>query len=430
MIERSTIVGVATGTADGGVAIVRLSGTRAIAIAEALGGELGTPRRLVRRSLSVGASHEDALVVVMPAPASFTGEDVVELHVHAGARNVEQIVTACVDAGAVPAGAGAFSRRAFELGRLTLEQAEGIAALIGAQTDAALDQARRLVAGELGREVDAVVDRVVELRAEIEARLDFPEDVDGPDLERWGVEISQVRGVIGDWLARYDAGARARTRPRVVLAGPPNAGKSSLFNALVGYARSIVTPQPGTTRDWVEAEIELGAFACVVVDTAGLREVVDAIERAGVERSHEQIEGADLVLWIEAADAEDAAVPELAGCAVERIETKRDLATRRSTWRGVSTRDAASVDALREWLRGAIVGTESGWIGLLRHRESAAAAAHELEIAAGKFDALELVAFHLGVAADRLAEIRGRSALGPIGEDVMARIFARFCIGK
>lgn len=428
MNERSTIVGVATGTADGGVAIVRISGSRAVAVAATIGARVGAARRLVRRRLALG---EDALVVVMPAPASFTGEDVVELHVHAGARNVEQIVAACVEAGAVPAQAGAFSRRAFELGRITLDEAEGIAAVIGAQTDAALDQARRLVAGELGRDVDAVIERVEELRAEIEARLDFPEDVDAPQLQQWSAEIAAVRRVIDDWLTRYDAGARARTRPRIVLAGPANAGKSSLFNALVGYARSIVTEHAGTTRDWVEAEIELGAIACVVVDTAGLREVEDAIERAGVERSHEQIEGADLVLWIEAADAAGAEVPHVERCVLERVETKRDLGMRRPKWRGVSTRDALSVAALREWLRTAIgADSSAGWIGLLRHHESAAAAAEELASAQAKLDALELAAFHLGVAAQRLAEIRGRSALGPVGADLLARIFARFCIGK
>jgi tRNA modification GTPase len=427
MSERSTIVGVATGTTDGGVAIVRLSGARAIAIADRIGARVGAPRRLVRRTLALG---EEALVVVMPAPGSFTGEDVVELHVHAGARNVGQIVAACVAAGAVPAEAGAFTRRAFEHGRISLDEAEGIAAVIGAQTDAALDHARRLVAGELGRDVDGVVERIAELRAEIEARLDFPEDVEGADVERWAAEIGAVRGVIEEWLGRYDAGARARARRRVVLAGPPNAGKSSLFNALVGHARSIVAEHAGTTRDYVEAEIELGSIACVVVDTAGLRQVEDAIERAGVERSHEQIEGADLVLWIEAADAEPVSAPTMQSCVVERVETKRDLGVRRAAWRGVATRDAASVAALREWLASAIAVGRDGWIGLLRHRESAAAAVGELASAAARLDSLELVAFHLGVAEQRLAEIRGRSTLGPVAEDLLARIFARFCIGK
>jgi tRNA modification GTPase len=433
MLERSTIVGVATGTADGGVAIVRVSGPSAMDVALRLGAPPSGPRRLVRRALAVRGGLEDALVVSMPGPGSYTGEDIVEFHVHAGARNVEAVLGACVAAGCRPAQAGEFTRRAFEHGRLSLEQAEGIAALIGAQTQAGLDQARRLVAGELGRDVDVLLERLLDLRAELEARLDFPDDVDGMDVARWRGSIDGVVATLRAWLSRYDAGARARLRPRVVLAGPPNAGKSSLFNTLLGYSRAIVTPSPGTTRDYVEAELDLGATSCILVDTAGLREVEDAIERAGVERSHGQIEGADLVLWIEAADAADAApgVPSLPTVAIERLETKRDLGVRRPAWRGVSTTDAESVEALRAWLReDRLRDAASGWIGLARHRESCEHACAELGAAAQKLGSLELAAFHLELARLRLGEIRGRTALGAVGEDVMRRVFERFCIGK
>lgn len=431
MTQRTTIVGVATGTPDGGVAIVRLSGPHAGAVASRLGAAPGPARRLVRRTLRIGGD-EKALVVAMPAPASFTGEDVVEFHVHAGARNVEAIVAACVAAGCVPAVAGEFTRRAFEHGRLSLDQAEGIAALIGARTQAGLEQARRLIAGDLGREIDGLCERLDELRAEIEARLDFPEDVEGPDIARWQAAIEAVATVLRGWLTRYDAGARARARPRVVLAGPPNAGKSTLFNALVGYARAIVTEFPGTTRDYVEAEIDLDDVTCVLVDTAGVRDVDDAIERAGIERSREQIVGADLVLWIEASDGDEHGPPVVGGGAsLECIEAKRDLGARRPSWRGVSTADGASIDALRRWLHGRLTeGAHEGWIGLLRHRERAAEALGELGGAAARIDALELVGFHLGVARDRLAAIRGRTSLGPVGEDVLRRVFERFCIGK
>jgi tRNA modification GTPase len=351
--------------------------------------------------------------------------------VHAGARNVEAVLAACMTAGCEPAQAGAFTRRAFEHGRLSLEQAEGIAALIGAQTDAALEQARRLISGELGREVDAVLDRLMDLRAELEARLDFPDDVDAGDVARWGRELEGVAGTLREWLSRYDAGARARVRPRVVLAGPPNAGKSSLFNALLGYDRAIVTATPGTTRDYVEAEIDLGGTSCVLVDTAGLREVGDAIERAGIERSHEQIEGADVVLWIEASDAEEIARPTLGAIAIERIETKRDLGTRRPSWRGVSCADEGSVATLRAWLQAShLRDASTGWIGLARHRESCEHALEELEVAARNLGTLELAAFHVEAARTRLAEIRGRTGLGPVGEAVMRRVFERFCIGK
>ncbi len=434
---RSTIVGVATGTPDGGVAIVRLSGPEARAIAARLCGALGEPRRIVRRTLRAeDGADESVLVVAMPGPRSFTGEDVVELHVHAGRRNVDAVVRACLSAGAVAAEAGAFTRRAFEAGRVTLDEAEGIAAIVGAQTEGALAQARRLAAGELGREVEAVADALTELRAEIEANLDFPEDVEPAARSGWRTEIASTRARVDEWLARFEAGRRARERARVVLAGPPNAGKSSLFNALLGTARAIVTAEPGTTRDYVEAELELGAHACMLVDTAGLREGGDPIERSGIARTRDQLEGADVIVWVEAADAEraDASLPTEAR--VVRVESKRDLGRARDEWLGVvvaGDRRGEGVVAVREAIAAAAVGDAAqAWIGLARHRDRAAEAAVELAAAERTLegDALELVAFHLGAAAQRLAEIRGRSTLGPVGEDVLARVFARFCIGK
>ena len=438
---KSTIVGVATGSPDGGVAVVRLSGPRACDVARALVGELPEPRRLARRNIAVDletGEGDDGLVVVMPGPGSFTGEDVVELHVHAGARNVRSVVEACLACGAIAAEPGEFTRRAFEAGRLTLDQAEGIAAVIGAQTDEALAQARRLASGELGRQVDAMRDALVDLRAEIEANLDFPEDVDPADVHRWEQEVTDARVEVAGWLARFEAGRRARERARVVLAGPPNAGKSSLFNALLGRARAIVADRPGTTRDFVEAELSIGRHGAMLVDTAGLRspgaEGADEIEALGIALTHEQVEGGDLVLWIEGADTNTGGLP--SSERVIHVETKRDLGCRRPEWIGVCLADGRSegIDELRraleQWFatRG-----DSAWIGLARHRDRAREAFDELGGAADllrREEPLELVAFSLGAAERRLGEITGRSALGPISEEVVNRIFARFCIGK
>lgn len=433
-IERATIVGVATGTPDGGVAIVRLSGPRAEEIGRGLYGEGPAPRVLGRRRLRLSdvaeVGEEDALVVRMPGPASFTGEDVVELHVHGGQRNVRSIVERALALGAVAADAGAFSRRAFELGRLSLDQAEGIAALIGAETDAALEQARRLVAGELGREVDALALQVHALRCEVEANLDFPDDVAEGDLLRWREEISGMIEVLRLWVGRFEAGRRSREQARVVLAGPPNAGKSALFNALLGRQRAIVSPLPGTTRDYVEAELRLGGHAVVLVDTAGLREGSDVLEEAGIARSREQIDGADLVLWVEAADTEMLGAP--AG-EVLCVENKRDLGRQRSGWVG-AVASAEGVDevraALAQWSEARV---RAPWIGLARHRDRADDACAALLEADGMLERgglLEIVAFQLGIAEHRLGEVSGRGMLGPVGDEVLRSIFARFCIGK
>ncbi|MCA9657015.1 MAG: tRNA uridine-5-carboxymethylaminomethyl(34) synthesis GTPase MnmE [Myxococcales bacterium] len=432
----ATIVGVATGSTDGGVAIIRLSGPQALAIARSKVGEkLPPPRYLGRRRLALeGGTIEDALVVQMPAPRSFTGEDVVELHVHGGARNVQEIVDALLRAGARAAGPGEFSRRAFDNGRLSLDQAEGIAALVSAQTRAAVEQARRLIAGELADEVEGIASAVAELRTEVEANLDFVEDVGAGDERRWADELADHERTLAGWLGRFEAGRRARERARVVLAGPPNAGKSSLFNALLGTARAIVAAQPGTTRDYVEAGLDLGGVEVTLIDTAGLRGVAgDAVEDAGIERSREQIGGGDLILWVEAADAEDEPERAQAG-EVFFVENKRDLGARRAAWLGVSVATGEGLDALRRRLREWSGGDrQEPWIGLARHRDRVAEANAALNSAMTQLrggEPLELIAFELAIAERRLAEISGRSALGALGEDVLGRIFSRFCIGK
>lgn len=430
----TTIVGVATGTPDGGVAIVRLSGPQARSITETIVGPLAAPRVLARRQLRDGSGvGDDALVVWMPGPRSLTGEDVVELHVHAGRLNVQRVIASLIERGAIAAGPGEFTRRAFEHGRLSLEQAEGIAALIAAQTDAGVEQARRLIAGELGREVESLRAAVGELRGEVEANLDFPEDIAAGDVRRWREEIAGFEATLGGWTRRFAAGQRMRERPRVVIAGPPNAGKSALFNALLQQSRAIVSPVPGTTRDYVEAELWIGGREVRLVDTAGLRDGSDAIEVEGIARSREQIEGAEVVLWVEAADSIEETVV-LEGPRVIVVENKIDLGRRRAAWIGVSARSGDGMSALRavieETLRGPV---EEPWIGLARHRDRAEAAVKALGDARAELEhegLLEIAAFLLGSAERELGEITGRSALGPVGDEVLTRIFARFCIGK
>jgi tRNA modification GTPase len=432
-----TIAGVATGTPDGGVAIIRISGPQANEVAAAVirGGALPEPRVASVRQLALG---EHAVVVVMPGPRSFTGEDVVELQIHAGVRNVAQVLEAVLEAGAVAAGPGEFTRRAFDNGRLSLDRAEGIAALIGAQTQAALEQARRLVAGELGREVEAVRERVERLRIEVEANLDFPEDVDSRDMARFESEAAYLGAEVERWLAGFERGRSARTKARVVIAGPPNAGKSALFNALLGQRRALVSAEAGTTRDYVEAELVLAGRELNLIDTAGLRDSDNLVEVAGVELGREQIAGADVIVWVEGAEQAlhpdvEMELAEAGGAAIVWAENKRDLGPRREGWLSVSAEQGQGLDELQQAIRDALRTDDEQWIGLARHRDRAREARDAL-VEAGVLlqtsAGLELVALSLAVASRSLGEITGRTQLGAVGEDVLRAIFSSFCIGK
>ncbi len=474
MTERPTIVGIATGTPDGGVSVVRISGSMAGNILAELIGKQLRPRMLSLARLQVGDGFEQILAVWMPGPASFTGEDVVELHIHAGSENTREVTEAILQRGAVAAKPGEFSRRAFANGKMTLDQAEGVAALIGAQTQAALHQARRLVAGELGRTVAELRAQVWELLCEIEANLDFPEDVDTNSFKRWTQELEQFETILDGWARRFEHGRRARECARFVLAGPPNAGKSALFNRLIGRGRSIVSSVPGTTRDYVEASLDLGPYRALLVDTAGVRtraddggELLDAVEVEGIDRSRDQMAGADIVIWVESAEALPVSLPQLEGVEVVRVENKRDLVARgfsrrtvfpdvelretehdkdhglhrtghssRDTdgWIGVSAQTGDGCETLcarlRAWFSS---GGDDAWIGLARHRDRAhdalQAVTEARELLQGQAG-LELVAFSLDVARRRLDEITGRSDLGPVGADLLNSIFGKFCIGK
>ena len=455
---RATLVGVATGTPDGGVSIIRLSGPDAARIAaRVIRGPMPEARRASVRVIASAdeagdgeatrrARREEGMVLWMPGPRSFTGEDVVELHVHAGERNVHDVVEWLICAGARPAGAGDFTRRAFEHGRLTLDQAEGIAAVIGATTQAELEHGRRLMSGELTREVERVRDRLASLRAAVEGAIGFPEDLADEEVARWSVSCEELEAEVRAWLARFAQGMRARSRLRVVLAGAPNAGKSALFNALVGASRAIVADVPGTTRDYVELECEWSGKALTLVDTAGFRGARDAIEAAGVELSAEQVDKADLVLWIRGVDQARTALPaplvERGAASVLTIATKVDLLS--GPERGalepeaglfVSAHSGRGIDPLRAAIIERLWGeTDGGWIGLRRHearcREAAASlrdAADELGRGAGT---LEIAALPLQEAQGRLDAILGRSATGPVGARVLEEIFSSFCIGK
>lgn len=444
MQDKDCIVGVATGTPDGGVSVIRLSGGCCERVGQALVTSLPRARMAGVRRLRSGQGEllDEALVLWMPGPASFTGEDVLELHTHAGHEHVRQVLAACVQAGARPALAGEFSRRAFVNGKMSLDQAEALPSLLGAQSQTELARARRLLRGELGDRVDAMRRELFTLRVEIEAHLDFPEDLSGHETQGWTGRVHEQVDRLRGWLKSHHSQQERAGRFRVALAGPPNAGKSSLFNALLERQRSIVSDVAGTTRDFVEAPLRWSGWSLDLVDTAGLREGAGAIESAGIEMGRGEIEHADLVIWMQA-DALDC--DELPSGLRDRdglikVASKCDLAVVPDGWLGVSVKPGfePSVENLRSeierWMRESSIDVDQDWVGLARHADCVGVAIVELErvlefLSSSELP-LEIVAFHLGAALGALAEIRGRDELNPVGEDVLHAIFSSFCIGK
>lgn len=443
--KQDCIVGVATGTPDGGVAVIRLSGGRCESIGATLIGSLPKPRQASVRTVRAldGRALDDALVLWMPGPASFTGEDVLELHAHAGEENVRQLLSRCLEAGARLAVAGEFSRRAFERGKLSLEQVEALPGLLSAESSRSLSRARRLLRGELGEQIEGIVQKLFTLRVEVEAHLDFPEDTGLEDKRRWVTELGQHRLKLGSWIASHRANADGSGRFRVVIAGPPNAGKSSLFNRLVGKQRSIVSDQAGTTRDYVEAGLRWEGMALDLVDTAGIRSQADALEAEGIRLGEAEMASADLVLWVCAEDLTEPGpgIAEMGACGkLIRVASKRDRFPERNGWLSVSVMDGheSSITLLRDEIHrvqvSAGLAQEDDWIGLDRHarcvQEADDALASATSLLEEQEPGLELVAFDLGSALHRLGAIRGRDAMQPVGEEVLHAIFSSFCIGK
>ncbi|MBK8480942.1 MAG: tRNA uridine-5-carboxymethylaminomethyl(34) synthesis GTPase MnmE [Proteobacteria bacterium] len=302
MSQPDTICALATPPGEGAVGIVRLSGPRATELLQrAACGRTLRPRRMVRVDLvdpATEARIDEVLACVMPAPRSFTGEDVVEIYGHGGQLNLEALLALFIGLGARPAGPGEFTRRAFLNGRLDLTQAEAVAEVIGARSTRALQNAQALLGGALGREVRSLRARAVELAAELEARIDFAEELEALQPGRALVEgHRELIAALGRLVASYRRGRRLNGVV-VVLVGAVNAGKSSLFNRLLGSQRALVSAEPGTTRDYLEAEVEWDGLRVTLIDTAGEREGMSALERAGLALGLERARSADVVLQV------------------------------------------------------------------------------------------------------------------------------------
>ena len=324
-----TICAIATPPGRGGVGVVRISGTSIEALANRLIGRLPEARRasLVEVSGADGQPIDKGLALYFPAPASFTGEHVLELQLHGSPVVLELVLRACVAAGARRAGPGEFSQRAFVNDKLDLAQAEAIADLIAAGSEQAARAASRSLEGVFSSRVHALAEATTELRVYVEAALDFPDEE--IDFLAEGDVLGRVRALLetaGRLLAEARAGKLLNDGLRIAIIGKPNAGKSSLFNALLKRDAAIVTEIPGTTRDVVRETVQLAGIPVTLADTAGLRDTHDVVEREGVRRAEAELKAADIVLWVVDATDPDPGAPPKTEVPVIRIDNKIDLA--------------------------------------------------------------------------------------------------------
>ncbi len=430
-----TIVALSSGSGRAGVAVVRISGPRVRFVLETIAGGVPQPRQAALRRLrdEAGEVIDSALVLYFPSPASFTGEDVAEFHIH-GARAVlaRLLVVLCALPGLRLAESGEFTRRAFEAGKLDLAAVEGLADLIDSETEWQRRQALRQMEGTLGDSVGRWRSALIESMALLAAEIDFSDegDVTGPLVEQALTGVTLVLPELSAALGSFAMGERVREGFVVVLAGPPNAGKSSLMNALARRDVAIVSPVAGTTRDAIEVRLDLAGLPVLLVDTAGLRDSVDPIESEGVRRARALVARADLVLSLRAIDSEPDRIHREANSLA--IATKADLSGPPSL-PGELPISVVSGDGL-EALLTAIVGRLSGLTqaepALLtreRHRVAVAQAIVALEHAVdGRHGQAELLAEDIRVAVLALERLLGRIDV----EDVLDQLFSGFCIGK
>lgn len=427
-----TIVALSSGGLPSGVAVVRVSGPKSADIIRLLAGRLPRPRQLSRADLAGpdGFPLDQAMIVWFPAPKSFTGEDCAEFHLHGSAAVVRAVLRLISEVDSVRlADAGEFTRRAFENGKLDLTEVEGLGDLIAAETEDQRRQAMSRLEGALSRQVNTWRDRLLDARAEIEARLDFSDegDVDDALPGHWAAELKDLAAELRRVAAGSESGRVVREGFRVALAGAPNAGKSSLLNVLAKSEVAIVTEEAGTTRDVREVPIDLDGQLVVLVDMAGLRDTDSLAEQEGVRRAREEVHRADLLLWLQAPDAA-AVIADIPESAV-KIGTKSDISEQTGMDLCLSSRTGTGLNALTALLSERIgdrVGKETTLVSRERDRIALMASADAVEGAFACLDQPELAAEQLRIASDALARLIGD--LDP--ETVLDRLFSAFCIGK
>jgi len=449
--ERETIAAVATAPGRGGIGVVRVSGPRAKAVAITLSGREPAPRHAHYGPFHAddGEVIDEGLMLFFPGPHSFTGEDVLELQGHGGPVVMDMLLQRCIELGVRLARPGEFSERAFLNDKLDLAQAEAIADLIEASSAQAARNAVRSLQGEFSRRVHELNEKLIQLRIYVEAAIDFPEEeIDFLADGRVLALLQAVRQELTDVMREAGQGALLREGMSVVIAGRPNAGKSSLLNALAGREAAIVTDIPGTTRDLLREHIQVDGMPLHIIDTAGLRHTDDQVERIGVERAIKALEDADRVLLV--VDSQTATVdrdwPEFLSVRPERgkttlIRNKADLTGEDIalsveadgyTTLSLSARSGEGLQLLREHLKqcmGYEQTAESGFSARRRHLDALLRAADHLDHGHAQLTlagAGELLAEDLRQAQQSLGEITGTFS----SDELLGRIFSSFCIGK
>jgi tRNA modification GTPase len=445
--DRATIAAIASPAGVGAVSLVRVSGPRAFRVADlATGGRAGNiiPRvaRLCRILDADGLVLDEGLMTLFRGPNSYTGEDVVEFTGHGGMLVTREVLGRFLACGAVHAGPGEFTQRAFLNGKLDLTQAEGVMDLISAQTRLSLRAAHSQLDGTLGRRTTEARDQLLETLAHLEAWIDFPdEDIDPETGELLRERVRGVLAVVDSLLATADQGRVLREGVRTVIFGEPNVGKSSLLNRLLGFERAIVSDVAGTTRDTIEEVINLHGIPLRLVDTAGVRESDDRIEAEGIQRTVRQIEAADLLLEIADGSQPRPSQAILPATTATRLQVlnKSDLGEHPS-WSGadairLSCSTGEGFEKLSQAIREALHFSEADWgehaVAInARHQASLqlarTALSAALEILMDPANDTELAAIDLREALDALGEIPGKVGT----EDLLGVIFSSFCIGK
>lgn len=410
-----------------GVAVIRMSGTGVFDIAQKLigAGDLPGPRQAALRALlrpSDGKLLDRALMLTFAAPASFTGEDVVELHCHGSVAVVAGVQAALTSLGSRPAQAGEFTRRAFEAGRLDLTQAEALSDLIAAETESQRDQALAQAGGRLRSLAEKWRTQLIDISAELESGLDFSDEADVADnalaASRSSVALQQLAADMTQALATTGMAERIRHGLTIAIIGPPNAGKSSLLNSLIGREAAIVTPLAGTTRDVIEVHLDLAGRAAVLLDTAGIRDTDDPVEAEGISRARARAAAADLVIDMGPG-----------GNVVNGIDKTGERPGRRDGRTYVSARTgeglADLIQWLTDWAEEQIPSGEPPVVTTARQKQLVEDACIHVREAAGHGDPV-LAAEALRSAAVALGQLTGQ--IDP--ETILGAIFSRFCIGK